>query len=94
MIPWQEFLNLQKGQSLFLAAPKTHYARYVLITHYVPIFETSIAPIMFARKGANIERQNTMMEARWRKFQLSVLIPLSKQKTVKSCTRCFMGTDV
>ena len=98
MIPWQEFLNLLEGQSVHLAAPKTHYARDILITDDVPIFATSIAPIMFAGKSANVEGENAMMEARWQKFQLSVQIPLSEQKTVKSCARCFcelvfMGAD-
>ena len=65
MIPWQEFLNLLEGQSVHLAAPKTHYARDTLITDHVPIFATSIAPIMFEEKSANIEGENPMMEARW-----------------------------
>ena len=100
MIPWQEFLKLLEGQSVHLAAPKTHYARDILITDDVPIFATSIVPIMFAGKSAgNVEGEIAMMEARWRKFQLSVQNPLSEQKTVKSCSRCFcelvfMGADV
>ena len=65
MIPWQEFLNLLEGQSVHLASPKTHYARDILITDGVPIFATSIASIMFAAKGANVEGENYMMEARW-----------------------------
>ena len=98
MIPWQEFLNLLEGQNVHLAAPKTHYARDILITDDAPIFATSIARIMFAGKSANVEWENAIMEARWRKFQLSVQIPLFEQKTVKSCSRCFcglvfMGTD-
>ena len=32
MIPWQESLNLLEGQSVHLDAPKTHYARDILIT--------------------------------------------------------------
>ena len=87
MILWQEFLNLLEHQSIHLAAPKTHYARDILITDDVPIFATSIAPIMFAGKITNVEGENVMMEARWRKFQLSVQIPLTEHKTVKSCER-------
>ena len=99
MIPWQELFNLLEGQSVYLGAPKTHYARDILITDDVPIFATSIAPIMFAGNDGNVEGENVMMEARWRKFQLYVQIPLSEQKTVKSCVRCFcelvfMGADV
>ena len=88
-IPWQEFLNLLERQSIYLAAPKIHYARAILITDDVLIFATSIAPIMFAGKIANVEGENVMMEARWRKFQLSVQIPLCEQKTIKSCARWF-----
>ena len=84
MIPWQEFLNLLEGQSVHLAAPKTHYARDISITDEVPLFANSIAPIMFAGKSASVEGENAMMEARWQKFQLSVQIPLSEQKTVKA----------
>ena len=89
MIAWQEFLNLLEGQSVHLAAPKTHYARDILITDDVPIFATSIAPIIFGGKGATVEGENAMMGARWWKLQLPVQIPLSKQKTVKSCARSF-----
>ena len=89
MIPWNKFLNLLDGQSVHLAAPKTRYARDILITDDVPMFATSITPIMFARKGTIVEEENAMMEARWQKFQLSVKISLSEQETVKSCTRSF-----
>ena len=78
MITWQEFLNLLEGQSVYLVAPKTHYARDILITDDVPIFAINITPIMLAGKSANVEGENTMMEERWRKFQLSVQIPLSE----------------
>ena len=86
-IPWQEFLNLLELLSVHLAAPKTHYARDILITDDVPILATSIAPIMFTGKSASVEGENVMTEARWRKFQLSVQIPLCEQKTIKSCAR-------
>ena len=99
MIPWQEFLNLLEGQSVHSAAQKTHYARDILTTDGVSIIATSIAPIMFSGKSASVEGENAMMETRCWKFQLSVQIPLSEQKTVKSCARyfcelVFMGADV
>ena len=77
---------------------KPHYAMDTLITDDVSIFATGIAPIMFSGKSANVEGENAMMEVRWPKFQLSFHIPLSEQKTVKSCARCFcelvfMGAD-
>ena len=44
-MPWQEFLNLLVNQSVHLAAPKTHYARDILILDDVPIFANSIAQL-------------------------------------------------
>ena len=38
-----------------MTAPKIYYARDILITDDIPIFATSIAPIMYAGKGANVE---------------------------------------
>ena len=98
MISWEEFLNFLEAQSVHLAAPKTHYARDISITDDVPIIATSMAPIMLPGKSANGKEENSMMEARWQKFQLPVQIPLSEQETVKSCARGFsklvlMGAD-
>ena len=93
IIPWQEFLNLRKVQSVHLASSKNHYAKDILITANVCIFATSITLIMYVGKGTNGEGENAMIEARWRKLQLSVLILLPEKKTVKSCARCFC-TDV
>ena len=87
--PLQEFLNLLEGQSVRLSAPKTQYARDILITDNVPIFATSVALMKFAGKDANVKGENAMMEARRRKFYLFIQIPLSKHETVKSCTRYF-----
>ena len=84
MIPCQELLKLLEGQSVYLVAPKTHYATDVINTDDVAIFATSIASILFAGKSFNIEGDNKMMEASWRKIQLSVQILLSEQKTAKS----------
>ena len=58
--PWQELLNLLQGQSVRLVAPKTYYAKDILITDDGPIFSTSITPIMFAWNGVNVKRENAM----------------------------------
>ena len=90
MIPWQEFSKLLEGQNVHLAAPKIQYANDILITDDVPIiFATSRAAIMFGGKVANAKEEYVMMEARWRKFQLSVQTPLFEKKTDKSCVRYF-----
>ena len=64
MILWQELLNLLEDQNVHLTAPKTQYARDILITDDVPIFATITAPIMLAGKSTNVEGENAMMEAR------------------------------
>lgn len=89
MIPWQEFLNLLEGQTVHLAAPKTHFAKDICIEDDKPIFATSITMVKFTGRSDNIDGENAMMEARWRKFDLTVRIPEANQKDVESCARCF-----
>ena len=70
MVPWQDFLNLLEGQTVHLAAPKTHYAEDILIKSDIPIFATSISSIKFIGRSSNVEGEKAMMEARWRIFEL------------------------
>ena len=98
MIAWPEFLNLLEGQTVHLAAPKSHYAQDIVLSTDMPIFETSISMIKFSGRSANVEGENAMMEARWRKIEFFAQIPYSEQKTIDSCPRCFcelvfMGAD-
>ena len=60
-----------------MVAPKTYYGRDILIIDDVPIFFTSMTPVMLPGKVANVEGKNAMIEVRWWKFQLSVQMPLS-----------------
>ena len=89
MIPWQEFLNLLEGQTVHLAAPKTHYARDICITQDIPIFATSISMVKYSGKSDNCQGENAMMEARWKAFELRVPIPRGKQIDLDGCARCF-----
>ena len=89
MIPWQEFLNLLEGQTVHLAAPKTHYAKDICMVDDLPIFATSISMVKFTGKSDNAQGENAMMEARWRAFELRVEIPRESQKDVEGCARCF-----
>ena len=61
-----------EGQSVPLTAPKTDSVRVILITDDVHIVATSITPMVYAGKGSNIKEENSMIEARWQKFQLPV----------------------
>ena len=70
MIPWPEFLNLLEGQTVHLATPKSHYAQDIVLLADIPVFSTSISMIKFSgSRSSNIEGENAMMEARWRKFE-------------------------
>jgi len=89
MIPWQEFLNLLEGQTVHLAAPKTHFAEDICIADDKPIFATSISMVKFSGKTDNANGENAMMEARWRVFELNVQIPKDDQQDIESCARCF-----
>lgn len=89
MISWAEFLNLLEGQTVRLAAPKSHYAQDIVLSSDMPIFATSIGMIKFVGRTSNEEGENAMMEARWKKFELFVQIPENEQKNAESCARCF-----
>lgn len=89
MIPWQEFLNLLEGQTVHLAAPKSHVAKNICVSDDKPIFVTSISMIKFAGKSDNTDGENAMMESRWRIFQLHVQIPMDDRQEIESCPRCF-----
>ena len=40
-------------------------------------------------RSLNFERENALMAARWRKFDLFKQIPILEQKTAPTCARCF-----
>ena len=89
MIPWQEFLNLLEGQSLHLAAPKTHFSQDILLTSDIPIFATSIGMVEFVGSSTDIRGENSMMANRWREIKFYYSIPEEKQIKLKNCPRCF-----
>lgn len=89
MIPWSEFLNLLEGQTVHLAAPKTHFAQDILLSTDMPIFATSIEMIKFIGKSQYIQGENAMMEARWKEMKFFAQIEQDKQKSIESCPRCF-----
>ena len=89
MISWPEFLNLLEGQTVHLAAPKTHFAQDIVLSSDMPTFATSIEMIKFIGKSFHIEGENAMMEAQWRRIRFSMQISIDEQKQVDSFPRCF-----
>ena len=54
MMPWPEFLNLLEGQTVDLAALKTHYAQTTILSGDLPIFATSIKMVEFIGKSNSV----------------------------------------
>ena len=89
MISWQEFLNLLKGQNVYLAAPSFHFAEDIYICSDVQIPATSISPIRFVDRSSNIEGEKAMMASRWKMFLLTYQIHDFEQENEIVCLRCF-----
>ena len=89
MIPWQEFLNLLEGQTVHLAAPKTHFAQDINFTADTPVFGTSIALVKLTGSGPLVPGENEMMERRWTEIKFHAQISREDQIEIDSCPRCF-----
>ena len=51
---WTDFLNLLEGQTVHLAAWKTHFAQDIILSGDIPIFVTSIEMVQFVGKRGKI----------------------------------------
>lgn len=89
MIAWPDFLLLLEGEPTHVPAPKTHYSKDILIDSDVPIFCTSAKEILMIKNGVVMERENEMMEVRWKHFKLFSQIPPAEQRTLQPCGHCF-----
>ena len=90
LIAWKELLLLLEGQIVHLPAPKNHYSSDISITRDIPIFATGKSKITFTgRNSQRDEREDEMMEVRWKMFQLKHQIPREAQKDVTPCAHCF-----
>lgn len=89
MIPWMEFLNMLEGQTVRISTPKSHFAEDVVFDRDTPIFATGIEPIKFVGRSRNIEAENDMMDARWRRFDFKYEVPRDEQVEIGPCARCF-----
>ena len=69
LIPWHDFLLLLEGQAVHLPAPKSYFAKDVLLTGDNPIFCTTSHELCHINYGVVNEIETEMMSVRWRVFQ-------------------------
>ena len=90
IIAWKDFLLLLEGQPIHFPAPKTLYAKDILLKRDTPMFATSKSQIVYVGKyNSSDDRETEMMAARWKVFQFTRQIPQSEQIELPSCARCF-----
>ena len=101
IIAWKDLLLLLEGQIVRFAAPKSQFARDIVLEKDTPVFATSIAPIMYTGRctSASSRMEDDMMDSRWRVFELRHQIPQREQKEIPPCGRCFaelvmLGADL
>ena len=82
VIARKELLLLLEGQPIHFPAPKTSYAKDILLEKDTPIFATSKAPIAYVGKyNATDERETEMTAARWRVFTFVIKYPNLSRET-------------
>lgn len=89
IIPWHDFLLLLEGETVHLAAPKTHYAQDITLASDVPIFGTSSSEIRYGSGRGNYDRENEMMSVRWNVMKFHYVITEEEQKVIPPCKCCF-----
>lgn len=89
VIPWHNLLLLLEGQTVHLAAPKTHFSHDIPLNHDVPIFCTTKEPFTFARAGVVDLVETQMMAVRWRTYPFFYQIPPEHQVETPPCGHCF-----
>ena len=92
VIGWETLLLLLEGQLVNLPTPKNSYPRDIVITAEMdtPIFCTSKGPIRYtAAYNQTCEKENRMMDLRWKQFKLFYEMGESDTEQVPSCCRCF-----
>lgn len=89
IIPWHDLLLLLEGQTVHLAAPKSHYAQDIVFEKDVPIFCTGKDELVYVRGGVVNLRETEMMQVRWKVVSFNAKIPSSEQVDILPCPRCF-----
>ena len=89
-IAWKNLLLLLEGELVHLPAPKNHFVTDISVSSDIPIFATSKEKIKF--KGPNNtwdEKEDRMMDCRWKLFQFIHEFSEENQKTIPPCGQCF-----
>ena len=89
MISWAELFNLLEGQTLHLAAPKTHFSQDIVLSSDIPVFATSIEMIKFVDRSSYVSGENAMIEARWREINFFFFRYLSVNKLALTDAKMF-----
>ena len=90
ILQWRDFLNLLDGNTLAIAAPKTHYAQDIQWTARQPIVGSGPYRIKYVHKGIEDRTETAMMDTRWKYISLTKSIPDEHiDNTLIPCTRCF-----
>ncbi|KAK3722844.1 hypothetical protein QZH41_007801 [Actinostola sp. cb2023] len=63
LIQWHDFLLMLEGQPVHLPAPKSHYAKDLVLEEDTPIFATGKRPLVYMKNGVVDERETDMMSA-------------------------------
>ncbi len=100
ILSWKNMLLLLEGQTIHFAAPKSSYAKNILFKRDTPIFATSKEPIRYPGwYNTTDERENEMIDIRWKFFRFYSQIAERDLKVVPRCKRCFselllLGMDI
>ena len=83
-----------EGEAFRVPQAQNHYKGDALYSERAPLFASSGSKLRIAleeavRMQVNPERQNDMMDARWRYFHHSVSMDPDPQKTAEPCAKCF-----
>ena len=89
VIPWHDFLLLLEGETVHLAAPKTHYAQDITLAADVPIFGTSCSEIKFGSGRGDYVRETEVMAVRWNVMKFHYVLTEEEQKVIPPCKHCF-----
>ena len=89
MIPWSDFLNLFEGQTVHLAAPKTHFIQEIILPGDIQIFAAIIEMVQLIDRSNHVQGENAMIAARWKEVKFKAPISIEKQRNLESCARCF-----
>ena len=63
IIPWQDLLLMLEGQPVHLPAPKSHYAKDLVLENDTPIFATSKHELVFIKYGVIDETESVPFQS-------------------------------